>query len=273
MAMDSAVVDVAGDVTRALYGSRKIRLSPAPSQEQYADMLNRVGEYVKRGVPIEAHCIWGGTKCYGKKLYANLAEKTALDRLLRLNGDVKAYYSPGLHTTIMLEDATELTLATSMFHISHYYDSLTKLFKGVECINLCREQELILKQGVSFAEFRQRAIQSGALMRSWWQMGDSIARQKLEEGGWKGVPAWDWYTARAKSELPLAQEATLIARVCMYFGCVLTRRQLGLLDRWKIRFSFCPYPPGVAKELFLGRVEYKLRDGKNSHKCTPPWLL
>lgn len=84
--------------------------------------------------------------------------------------------------------------------------------------------------------------------------------------------AWRHYLDRAASEYPDMPEDQRRQKVADYLGITLARYQHSILSTGQVKASFVPYPQTVPETMMRGRLEYKVKAGKNRNCTMPPWV-
>lgn len=260
-----------------LLGSRKTRFGGMPSTEQYATLERLVDNYVSKDRPIHLITMWGGLKGYGQfgKLDVDLADVSALLQFKELNSSLKCAYAPGLRVTIIREDLTEL-LFTPQFakNCEPYERSFRELVEALgldKYIHVVNESDLI----EDVDDYVDTVQWFATNMAAYYYKDEFEANDPLLTSlGWKGHlsrQVWMDYQERAKAEWPDHPIAKHTEAVALYFGNTLARTHHKVLPKDTIKASFAPFPESVSQNVRFGRIEYKVRPSKNSHKCVAPW--
>lgn len=289
-------------IAEILYGTKKTRIGGAPTTEELTDMMGRIARFVAVGAPVEIITLWGATKGYGldpNRLGVDIADLLGLRRYACLNAMVKEVYPPGLLVRIIREDISEWVLTSDTTGL----DTKIKLYVG-QLAALCLvmgqgqhitvegESDILGRLGITPAQFDSLGQRNTDRFLAYWDASASVAEQdrsSLPEHnalvglGWNGtIPdaTRGYYIDRASTEHQGASRRTLIGKVCRYFGNALARYQVGLYggrfrdragDITPLKASFVPYPPGTPVLQRKGRLEYKVKDSKNSNNTIPPW--
>lgn len=292
-------LELAVDIATILYGSKKIRLSNEPSPTEHQAMISRISRFIKIGAPIEILSLWGATKGYGQdnnRLGIDLADALGIRRFACLDHQIRTIYTPGLKVRIIREDVGEWVLCTSTTNLPqkmHTYcsqlDTLAAVIGGVEFTD---ESTLLTTRSIDTNTFLNQGRNNAESIQQYWTASDTLPEilwdstpehQAVRQTGWNGViPSItrDYYLQRAATEHRQATKNQLITAVCTYLGMALARYQLQLFNGTytdqqgtipPLKASFTPYPPGTPNTQRTGRLEYKVKDSKNSNNSTPPW--
>jgi hypothetical protein len=291
------------ELTDILYGSKKIRLGRAPTEEEREFMIDRVSQWVESGHPLEIISLWGATKGYGifgDRLGVDLSDILGIRRFMKLDTDVRSIYSPGTDITIIREDLGEVALSgnqpelgNKILRYTTELDRLTKVLGVSDHIKFLDESALLKGKGLSPEEFLLKGQENARKFFSYWVASSNVSedeRDKLPE--YKELTRIDWrgtipdvmrehYLDRVGTEHPTASIEEKVEFVCTYLGTALARYHTRLFGGTfktpggvvipPIKASFVPYPPGTPESLKKGRVEYKLKESKTSNNTVPPW--
>jgi hypothetical protein len=283
-----------------LIGSKKIRHGNT-SPEHHALICERVQRFVSCGEPIEVFAMWGANKGYGQvedRVSVDLADVLGLRRFVSLNEQVKTLYSPGLRIRICCEDIGEELLNRHQLNMRQkmttYVTGLRNLARIMSggAITVQEETEILRQLDQNKCEFVATAKDLGVLFEHYWfdseevpedQRESLVAHRHLARAGWQGGVenvAREYYIDRARNENPSLGHSGLVRQVCTYLGLALARRKAkvdtGLSHDTNgyippIRANFQPYPPGSFASHKTARLEYKVKDSKNSHRVVTPW--
>jgi len=295
---------VTHEIASILFGSKKTRLGPAPTTEEFEYMANRIGHWVEIGKPIEILTLWGALKGYGlvqTRLDVDVVDIMGLKRYAGLQDQVSQIYEPGLCVKIVRENVGEIALSGEspdlLEKITPYKNSLDNLCHALSLaphVRFVDESELLAKQGVAQKVFLKQGLQNAELlMNYWWSSAsepnsekwpDLDTYHKLQENGWNGIipqETRNHYFRRVSTEYPDMPDVEKIKQVCVYLGNALARVQCGIFNGSyegadgqiipPIRTSFVPYPPGTPSALRKARVDFKVKDSKHSNTSIPPW--
>jgi hypothetical protein len=275
-------------IADVLFGSRRIRFGNAPTPDEHAYMANMIDAFIRDDLPIAMTTCWGPLKCYGllAQVEPDEAEVLGMARFANLDVEVKHMYPRGLSVRVLLEDLGERVLNTHCPDLSQrmlvYMNKLTRMTPL--CVKLVSERELLDNMGLARAFVEQAQNNRDVILRY------LVASDKLPEErrgqlaqyhdlvclGWMGtIPEVqrDHYYRRIGSEYPDAAPYERMKYLATYFAVTLTRVQMGLFkgDPRPLKVSFVPHPPGTPQGARLGRLEYKVKDGKNCKAHVPPW--
>lgn len=292
-----------GCVTDALIGSKATRYGPLPCLTNYNYLSDVVHRYVKKNAPIDVVVMWGAAKGYARfrnHLHADVADLLALRRMKKVNDEVRQHYPPGVVFRIVWENLTELMMSPlDLFNVNHaastYRKGLQRLADGLGVGNdiaIVDELGLIYAHGGDPQKFIDQARAAGQLLYAqylageasgWKDVEHTAEYQALQAAGWNGVVTkdkWDHYAARARNERPNDSHDSHVVGSALYLGIALARAKHRMVRPVvtdddggipPVKLSLDVYPPGTDEALYRGRVERKLKDGKASHRCVPPW--
>jgi len=292
-------------IARILVGSKQIRLGAQPDAERLVHLTELIRRYMRIGAPIEMHTMWGATKAYAQFEHKGVdaLDLLGLRRFACLNTQVKQLYPPGLKVRICREDITEVVLTSTTPQQASETRALSRVYGGqfrdlngllgLDFINIVEESELAAEMPAQLpyeAYLRRIRNNAGAFFRYWLKLHTTnFATQDIDEfyevkklglAGPVTKSQWDHYIERVRSEHPKADLAERAWHSSMYLSNAVTRSSLKFVhgttsdDRGTIppiRSSFVPYPPGTPRKLYMGRVEYKVKDSKHSKKTVAPW--
>jgi hypothetical protein len=240
----------------AFIGSKKVRCGPRPTTENIKFLEELIDFHQNR--PIGVLTMWGAAKCYGQFQLkeADLLDYMALQRLNHLQRDVQRFHDKGINVKILWEDFTENQLTG--YDSDEYHNSLIQMINdlGLDFIEIIKESSLIKNYG--FLERCQRNT-------------CAILNGEQAKVGWQGPINWDHHLRGAETEHHDSDLPFLKAKVSQYLGITLARYQYAMLPRDHIKLSFVPYPPTVPDSMRRGRVEWKVKCGKNCKYTIPPW--
>lgn len=245
-------------VCEAFINTKQVRHGARPSPANHAFLDNLLAGFMNRGVPIDVLTMWGAAKGYGQFAIrtADLMDVMALKRLACLQAAVQQHYAPGIRVKLIWEDWTEEAL--SGYRCTEYHDSMVRLIHtlGVQFVSVVKESTL---------------IEDGDFFHQCQLNMDAILHDRLAEIGWQGAVAWDHYMERAASEYPDLPESGRREKVALYLDITLARYQRKVVPGGHVKLSFVPYPNTVPEAMMRGRVEYKVKTGKNCNCSMPPW--
>lgn len=247
-----------GSLVEAFINTKKVRHGPRPSPANIKSVGDLIGPCVRDSRPIEVLTMWGAAKGYAQHAVrtADLLDLMALKRFAALQADVVRLHAPGVHVRILWEDYTEAALTG--YRSDEYHDSLVELIRatGLGFVEVVKESSLIA--GPEFADdCRNNAA--------------AILAGEEAKVGWRGEIAWDHYIERAASEYPDLPDQDRRAKVAQYLGITLARYQHRMMPGGCVKLSFVPYPATVPDSMRAGRVEWKVKTGKNCNHSMAPW--
>ncbi len=298
-------------ILEKLVGTGQTRIGAAPTQEAQEYMRQQILRSVQRGIPIEGMTNWGPLKFSRKQneSHADLADFFALESLIRLNNEIKAYHAPGMRFTIFLEDATADWLEKADSRLQSmkraYTTSLRKLgsILSPRAIRFVRETQRLNRQGIGKKEYFHRARKNLERFKEYWAESEPLIRQfieenpvftetqweqfcqrqlepidsyqKLREIGWKGFihPDMRAYYRSKHSDSPGIDPDH---EVCKYFSSTLLKHQLGLLngdaDSTPLKVSFVAVPPGTPQTMRRSpRIDLRILPKSYASTHMPSW--
>lgn len=245
-------------VCEAFINTKQVRHGARPSPANHDFLQGMIARFVADDRPIDVLTMWGAAKGYGQFdiRTADLMDVMALKRLACLQADVQRHHKPGIAVKLIWEDWTEDALGG--FRCQQYHDSMVRLIHtlGVHFVSVVKESTLI-----EDGDFYDLACNNAK----------AIMGGRLAEIGWQGEVAWDHYMQRAASEYPDLPEEGRREKVALYLGITLARYQRKVVPGGHVKLSFVPYPNTVPEAMMRGRVEYKVKTGKNCNCSMPPW--
>jgi|FLOH01.1.fsa_nt_gi hypothetical protein len=304
IASQIALEDVNLAITNILFGSKKIRLGCSPDNELFNYMKQKIQLWTEGNQPIEIVSLWGVLKGYGQiddRQQVDIMDLMALRRFANLHNQVQEVYSPGLCVKLIREDVGEYALTGSELDLpnligtySKGLDGLCDVLGSVSNIRFIDESTILESKEISPEMFLSQAKKNADKFLAYWLSSNQVhdvakwsnlsEYAVLEQMGWQGIIPFEMrshYLDRVATEHPDATEHERISFVCTYLGTAFARYQFNLIEgSYKdshgerispIKASFVPYPPGTFHSLKRGRVEYKVKDNKNSNNSTPPW--
>lgn len=246
------------ELADVLIGSKQIRYGPRPSPANYRHIEDVINRCRREDRPIRIMSMWGATKGYnrGPIQTADLLDLKALERMLHMDALSHQYHKRGLEFIIFWEDYTERILTGDVSLT--YRISLQRIIRwmGMRNLHIVSEAERICNDNYGLRVF---------------QNANAISQGRQKDVGWRGEIAWDYYLERAAGEFPTLNQYELRSQVSLYLGLTLARYQYQILPAHDLKLSFVPYPDCVPDEMRRGRLEHKVKAGKNSNKTAAPW--
>lgn len=241
-----------------IIGNRKIRFGKVPCDSNVEFLNNLLESFTVDGSPIEILMMWGAAKGYMPG-QADFFDVMALKRLASLHHNVCRHYAKGISIKLIWEDHTEFLL--NGVRDRNYEKTMRRLIHRLALdgiISIVRESDLIRDTG----QFNASARENAAL----------LLKGEQAKVGWQGEVAWKHYLDRVFSEYPDMEVEDRRQKVAEYLGITLARYQHKLLPTGQVKASFVPYPQTVPDSMKRGRVEYKVKAGKNRNCTMPPWV-
>jgi hypothetical protein len=270
--------DIVDRISELFIGTRHIRLAGAPSPESQVLIRSIIRSAIQLGKPIPVLSGAGPKKSNSGEI--DLAEFSALQKLVCLQERVRKYYEPGMSFRIRLEDTTGLFLepANVWSQMERYCADFIRLCFilesriGGQFLHPWRESsreesEKMLKLSHSNLPAFLRAFETG----------DQEGVQAL---GWKSGVGQEWkdylndrYT-RLFPHWTQAQKTELSAK---YLANTLARFQAGMTGSspdWAVEgkhleLSFATPAPGAPK--VSSRVFYRTMSVKQTKRHMPYW--
>ncbi len=294
-------------VLDALYGSKKTRLGPAPTDEEREVMLGRLSAWMGSDLPLDVTLFWGAVKGLGvfpgRQDHVDLWDVLGMRRIADVNLRVKQVYTPGLHINVILQDVVEGPLSGRSYddtqhrlkYYAHGLRGLSDVLDLGDNLTLTTETARLNFQGLHHTDMTTRGQLYAQYLQAYWlasELRDDAERfrlaeyRDLQDFGWSGTIPQEMrghYLRRVENEFPERYNDMefKIQKVCLYLGLALAGQKLGVRQGTfenkdgqripAINASFVPFPPGVASGKRLGRVEWKVKDSGTSNKVTPPW--
>lgn len=245
-------------VSDALIGTRQVRIGSRPSPSNY-DFIQQVTDRCrKEDRPIQILTKWGACKGYNQFTVrcTDFLDLMGLRRLACLQLNVQRFHPPGIRVTLFWEDFTEHVLNGDWG--DGYEQSFRQLINHVnlDFVSVVRESSCV----------KDEDFQSLAEFYAW-----NLLKGNTAAIGWQGEIPWDHYIKRAQTEYPDKNIDFLKEKVALYLGLSLARYTRKVLPKRDLILSFTPYPGNVPDSFRRGRLEYKVKESKHSHKVAEPW--
>lgn len=276
--------------TKALIGTSRLRVGPAPDPESLVAIREVVRDAIEKGTPIPILVPWGSKK---PKNHASVdvAEVCAFKQLACIARRVTAHHAPGVDIRVRVEDASGYHMFAddrgARAATERYCADLKSL---VRVLGINKFVELVFESSLfDEREFARRTDELIPIMARYISETDEKgldSREQLEswallrEHGWQGiipvVQREHYRTAYSKLYPGISKDAATL-RLASYLSGSLIRRKLkgsGDHPAWGGKFLQIPFVgpvPGAPAGLTLRNLYYRTVDSKLAATHIPPW--
>lgn len=248
-----------------IIGTKEIRYGSLPTPESLVVIRDVIRTAISSDTAIPIMVPWGSIKA-NFSCGLDIAELSAIQRLVYLSEEVKKYYSKGVEIVIRVEDTSgyELfSLEGDQNMIKERINSYSRDFKNLVTI-LCPTGEIrvILESEMSRAsEFKaanthfagliyEYLIDSMDMIKFAPDMVDQLSSYHvLIESGWKGIipqEQRDHYLSTYERLYPNLKKEDYLRRLSLYFGGAWARVKLGMTGKqsyWSKSLQLVFIPP------------------------------
>lgn len=281
-------------LTTILTGTKDVRYGPIPSPESLVTIRNTIRESMSTNSAIPVLVPWGSMKVGGDN-YLDIAEVSAINRLVYTNNLVKKFYQPGLDIVIRVEDLSGIELFSFDYDekeiankIAEYCESFVDLVnilsKGL--IRVSREslmvnsakfigmQEIflpLLEDYIKTSEpYMLYAPEKAKTLRTY---------ENLKAIGWKGTISYEQRQHYYESYRRNYPDSTLEKhqkRLALYLAQSLTRAKLnmsGRQDYWPsfIQITFVQPIKGLPEGYHNNCLYYRTVPASQARTHICPW--
>lgn len=266
-------------ISELFMGTRNIRLAGCPAPESQVLIRNVIRTAISRGVPIPVLSAAGPKKSNSGQV--DLAEFSAIQKLVCLQERVSKYYSPGMDFRIRLEDTTGMFLEPidSAYEMEQYCKDFIKLCAlleeriGGKFITAWRESSAVDQSG----KMLELAHHNVPVFENALITGDQTG---VQAAGWKSGVGQEWkdYLEERYSKLfPLWTQWQRYHQAAKYLSSTLARHLTGMsgatsewaVDGMHLDISFATPAPGAPKT--STRVYYRTMSTKQTKTHMPYW--
>lgn len=284
------VVEVLSNI---IIGTKEVRYGTLPTPESLVVIRYAIRQAMDKGTPIPILVPWGSIKANFESSL-DIAELSALQRLVQLSSDVKEYYPLGVEIVIRVEDTSAYTLFSLEGHLdtlrekvdSYSLDmkNLVSILSPDKQIRVQLESEMELSDKFNNEKFWDnyrmiyKYLDVTKINYDPEIMMATPEYQRLSQLGWRG------YISREQREHYLSNyrkiydwdENTNMQRLSLYFAGAWRRFQLemtGKQDYWDkfIQLVFVPPIKGLPEGYSHNYVYYRTLPLSQARTHMPPW--
>jgi hypothetical protein len=286
------LVDV---ISNLIIGTKEIRYGSLPVPEHAIVIREAIRLAIEQNKPIPIVVPWGSIKAdFSATL--DIAELSAIQRLIQLSVTVKEYYPTGVEIVIRVEDTSGYTLFVLegdqqkiISNIDSYSTDMKKLVQilskdGSVRVQLESEMERALQFNKVFYELlplmRRYLVNTWDMIKEYSsnviKMHSYIA---LQQNGWKGIISWEQrmhYINTYERLYPNWSLDMYIERLALYFTGAWTRHQLGMTGKqeyWDkfIQLAFIPPIKGLPEGYNYNYVYHRTLPLSEARTHISPW--
>lgn len=283
-------------LSRLIVGTKEVRYGCLPSPEALVVLRKTIRNAIESNVPIPILVPWGSIKA-NFSASIDIAEVSAIQRVITLSHQIKEYYSVGAEVVIRVEDTSGYTLFTLegdqemiKANIDSYSRDMVTLVKTLDPSNVVRVQlESEMKHAENFNDsfnFIQPLIQqylndSSTLIQFAPDKVEELSSfQKLKELGWRGVISLEQRSHYMSAYSKLYSdwnESQLIKRLSLYFAGAWARHTLQMTGKqsyWNngfIQLAFIPPIKGLPEGYNYNYVYYRTLPLSEARTHISPW--
>lgn len=281
-------------VARLLIGTKEVRYGSLPNPEHAVTIRAAIREAIDNDKPIPVLVPWGSIKAdFSATL--DIAEVSAVQRLVNLTESVKAYYPHGFDMVMRVEDTSGYTLFVLeedirkiTTNINLYSTDIKKLVSilSKDSIRVQLESEMTHSSQFNKIFYQLLPLMVDYLTESWDIVKDNPQQAvnldsftKLLDNGWKGMISWEQRNHYIETYQRLYPNWTLkeyIKRLALYFTGSWTRFKLGMTGKqqnWNkfVQLSFVPPIKGLPEGYNFNYVYYRTLPLSEARTHMPPW--
>jgi hypothetical protein len=280
--------NIANKVIECFVGTKQTRVGPAPSKESLQLMNKVVVNCIQSNIPIPLLIAISACKLpLSANVSFDLAEYFFLETIMKLDNDIRKYYSPGLDIRIRIEDITVLYLFDSTNKVREIIESYVSSLKNL-CYMICKSNRITLiceSQMVSEEKWMEQSNLVLPLMYNYICKTNNSSPghdwcyeySKLIELGWKGDVSQEMRnfirTQYSVMYPSLIDKDTMMSK---YLTCILVRRILNAVGNhssWdktgRLELTFTTPLPDCPK--VNTRIHYRCLPLSDSKLSLPFW--
>lgn len=238
--------DVLEIVSGILLGTKEYRYGPLPSPESQVVIRKVIKNSLEKKTSIPVLVPWGSIKGDGSSMI-DVAEVSAINRLVKLSREVSMYHPNGLDVIIRVEDLTGKLMfemdgdrKTTSDRMDEYSLSMKTLVRmlGNDGVRVKLESEMEnaplfekdFRPNVKLVE--DYLVASRDVIRHSPHEASRLPQYgKLAAAGWKGIISQeqrDYYTETYARLYGDDDPSRLYHRLALYLACALSRKRLGM---------------------------------------------
>jgi hypothetical protein len=283
-------------LANTLIGTKEIRYGSLPIPESSVTIRTAIRAAIENNLPIPVLVPWGSIKAdFSATL--DIAELTAIQRLINLAKITKEYYSNGLEIVIRVEDTSGYTLFT-------LEENLEKIKENINLYSsdMKRLVQILSKDGQEISVQLESEMDNAFQFNTIFNTHLSLIEQYLFESwdnvkeypintskmdsykllsslGWKGIISWEQrmhYIEAYERIYPNWKLETHIKRLALYFTGAWTRSLLGMTGKQKhwdkfVQLSFTPPIKGVPEGYNYNYVYHRTLPLSEARTHISPW--
>ena len=274
-------------LAEVLVGTKETRFGPIPPPEHLVVVRDVIRQSIDNSIPIPILVPFGGIKG-NKSSELDIAEVSAIKRLVSLDESIKRYYPLGIQANIRVEDLGALWLygERERQHIIEYRDDFYKLTAIVgegHNINAVSEWTLMddgeyFQLSRSYSKFLEDYLVFSD--RDETKLGKGDAFEWLLHNGWKGEIPFEqreyYYNTYQKLD-PGIPRGLAVRQLANYFGGSKARYDLHgtAAPQTKIgkhiQISYVQPIPGAPQTMFNNTLYYRTLPFSEARSHMPAW--
>lgn len=280
----SELLEIIGEI---LVGTKETRFGPIPPPEHLVVVRDVVRQSIEKAIPIPILVPFGGIKG-NKTSQLDIAEVSAVKRLVSLDESIKRYYPHGIQANIRVEDLGALWLYGEGYrkNIQEYSDDflkLTTILAAGSNIHSISEWNLM-----DTAEYFQLSSKYSSHLFAYLrhteefrnQLGSGVAYEWLANNGWKGEIPFeqrDYYVNTYMKLEPGITREQALKKLADYFGGSKARYDLHGTAAPQteigkhIQISYVQPIPGVPQTMFNNTLYYRTLPFSEARSHMPAW--
>lgn len=274
-------------LSEILLGTKETRYGAIPAPEHLVVIRDVIRTAIEQGTPIPILVPFGGIKG-NKSAELDIAEVSAIKRLVRLDSDIKRFYSQGIHANIRVEDLGALWLYGESYEsiIQSYarnMNLLTVLLAGDSRIH-AKSEWVIMQDKNKYFQLSD-AYSRFLFEYMYWsdgredRLGKGADFEALQREGWKGVIPFEQREYYINTYMKLEPGITrndAIKKLADYFGGSKARYDMNGIaspskDSKHIQISYVQPIPGVPKTMFNNTLYYRTLPLSEARSHMPAW--
>ncbi len=270
-----------------LVGTKETRFGPIPPPEHLVVVRDVIRQSIDNSIPIPILVPFGGIKG-NKTSQLDIAEVSAIKRLVHLDESIKRYYPLGIQANIRVEDLGALWLYGEHYEqqIKEYSDDFIKLTaivaegRNVNAISewaIMQDTAEYFRLSGTYASFLYKYLKHSERTKS---LGEGESFEWLKANGWKGEISWEqrqyYYNTYRKLD-PMLSEDGLRHQLARYFGGSKARYDMRGTAAPQtrigkhIQISYVQPIPGVPQTMFNNTLYYRTLPFSEARSHMPAW--
>jgi hypothetical protein len=279
-----------------IVGTKEVRYGSMPSPEGFVKVRSIIRKSIENHFPIPILVGWGGVKSNFTSTL-DIAEVSAINRLIQLQKCVKELYAPGLDINIRIEDTSAyqlFALEGDAGYIKSAVDTYTKNF--ITLLKIMNTSDFIHPKPESEMDyaykFQGHADTSSEIIENYLLASQPfiehapetvfnlLSYKEMNSVGWKGIISFEQrehYLSAYRKMYNDWSEETMIKRLSYYFGGSLSRHQLEMIGNnpnWSdgfIQLSFVSPIKGLPEGYNYNYIYYRTLPMSQARTHMPAW--